>query len=91
MLLAGCDEDVDTVEIALPPGARLEAVPTPVEIETPFACYALHAQPRADGVLVVTRRIVVSGEPLEPRQYDALRAFLTRVAAADNQQAVIVR
>ncbi len=84
-------EDTDTVEIALPAGLRLEAVPAPIEIETPFARYALRAAPREDGVLVVTRRLSVTGDALEPAQYEALRAFLTRVAAADNQQAVVVR
>ncbi len=83
-------EDADSVEIAIPAGMRVEALPPPTEIETPFAHYRFAAT-AADGRIVVTRRLRLSGEPLAPDQFEALRAFLTRVVAADGAQAVLVR
>lgn len=83
-------EDTDSVEVALPAGMRVEALPSPVSIEAPFGAYRFAAT-ATDGRIVVSRHLRLSADPLPPEQYDALRTFLGRVVAADASQAVLAR
>jgi transglutaminase-like putative cysteine protease len=83
--------DVDTVEYVLPPGYAVEALPKPVEIQTPFARYSSSVVPAGASGLLYTRRLEISVDELPADQYEELRAFYQVVAQADKANAAIVR
>ena len=82
--------DTDSVQVTLPSGFEVEAVPDPVSIETPFASYSAEATVD-EGGLTYVRAVAVRARRLPPEEYDAYRAFVTAVVRADEEQIVLKR
>jgi hypothetical protein len=81
--------DVDSIRYVLPSAYGVEALPDPVTIETDFATYEATVERERD-VLLYRRRLEWRKKTLPPGQYEAVRRFLQRVAAADEAQAVLI-
>jgi hypothetical protein len=80
----------DTIRYELPEGFTIEALPNPVEIETPFLRYTAWVDVPEEGVLVYTRRATVTDNSIPPELYHAFRDSMSRIAQADRAQAVLV-
>lgn len=81
---------VDTVVVRLPPNARAESVPPPVDLATPFGVYHAHTQAAADGTLTYVRRLQTSQGHFAASQFAAYADFRRRLAKADRAQVVVV-
>jgi len=80
----------DTIRYELPQGFTVEALPNPVEIETPFLRYTARLDMSEEGTLVYTRRATVTETSIPPELYDTFRDSMSRIAQADRAQAVLV-
>ncbi len=83
--------DTDSVRFALPRGYEVEALPEPVQVETPFARYAMTVEPDGEGHLVYVRHVEVQASRLPPEDYDAYRTFVAAVTRADDAQVILRR
>ena len=81
--------DFDTLDYVLPGRYRVEAMPEPVAIETPFGRYEASIALQDDGTLAYRRRFEITETKLPPEHYDAFRDFLRQVAQADRAQVVL--
>jgi hypothetical protein len=82
--------DTDMVRITLPEGLRVEALPDPVMVETPFARYEALVEVE-DGVLVYTREVEIHQRTLPAEAYDAYRQFVEAVVRADDVRVMLAR
>lgn len=80
----------DTVWYELPAGFAVEAIPDPVEIETPFLHYEARAEVQSQGILVYYRRASVTETSIPAGSYGLFRDAVSRIAQADRAQAVLV-
>lgn len=81
---------VDTTQIKLPVGYRLEMLPKPALIENQFGSYSLKVVVD-NGVLTCVRAFSIKLLRLPPAEYDNFVTFLTTVNKSDRQTAVIVK
>ncbi|MEM1042720.1 MAG: DUF3857 domain-containing protein [Bacteroidota bacterium] len=81
--------DTDSVRFALPAGYEVEALPEPVQVETPFARYAMTVEADGEGRLVYVRHVEVQTPRLPPEDYDAYRSFVAAVTHADDAQVIL--
>jgi hypothetical protein len=82
--------DTDTIRYVLPPGLRIEALPAPVDLTTPFGRYQASSTLEADGMLRYQRTLEIRETRIPASEYEAVRAFFRTVAAADRAQVVLV-
>lgn len=81
--------DTDSVLFALPTGYEVEVLPDPVQVETPFARYAMTVEADDEGRLVYVRHVEVQASRLPPEDYDAYRTFVATVTRADDAQVIL--
>lgn len=81
---------VNIIDIELPPGYRVEELPLDVELNYPFAYFAVNYQ-EEEGKIRYTRRFAIVQREVPPEQYPALKQFYERVAQEDRQQIVLYR
>ena len=80
----------DTIRYILPDGYAVEALPDSVMISEPFGSYRATVAV-SEGKLVYHRRFEITEPRLPAAQYAAVRSFLSAVARADRNKAVLVR
>jgi hypothetical protein len=83
--------DTDSVMITLPAGYEVEALPSPVDLETSFGRFASEVTVQDDGSLSYVRYLEISETSVPASVYEEVRNFFSTVAAADRTQAVLVR
>jgi transglutaminase-like putative cysteine protease len=83
--------DVDSIDYVLPPGYVVEALPKPVEIQTPFARYACSITPVGTTGIRYARRLEVTSDELPAESYEAFRAFFQGVAQSDKANVSVIR
>jgi hypothetical protein len=81
---------VDTVRYDLPEGFVVEAMPEPVEVETPFGRYLTRTEVEPGGTLVYYREVEVAQDVFPAEHYDAFRDFMRQICQADHAQVVLV-
>lgn len=81
-------QEVDEIEVALPEGYEVEALPKPQTIPTEFGSYQIECEKRGGG-LHLLRRLVMNGLLFRPEYYPVLQGFFNRVRESDEQQAVL--
>ena len=81
---------VDTILITLPEGARLEHLPEPVQIETPFGAYSLTASILPAGQVQVITHFSIRGSVYRAEQYTAWVDFRKAVATQSAIKMVVV-
>jgi len=78
----------DTVLYHLPEGAKVESLPSKVDIESVFGSY--HASCTAQGnTITYCREFRIKAGMHEPAQYNIFREFLEKIASADNNKCII--
>lgn len=78
----------DTVLYHLPEGAKVESLPSKVDIESVFGSY--HASCTAQGnTITYCREFRIKAGMHEPAQYNVFREFLEKIASADNNKCII--
>ena len=81
----------DTLVVELPAGARVENVPPPVDLRTPFGTYRAAAVPAPDhATLTYTRELRTVAGRFPASEYPAYVAFSEQVARADRQLATLL-
>ncbi len=80
----------DTIRFEIPAGFTVEALPEPIEVETPFLRYTARAEAGTDGTFAYYRWVEVKESILPPEQYDRFRDSMRQIADADRAQAVLV-
>lgn len=78
-----------TIRFQLPEGYRVESLPKPAQLETPFGRYDFTVE-EVDGEVVVQRKFVLSDEEQPAESYDAFREFLQVVVKSDGSKMVLV-
>jgi hypothetical protein len=78
----------DTVIYHLPDGAKVESLPSKVDLESAFGSY--HASCEAQGnTITYYREFRIRAGIHEPAQYNVFREFLEKIASADNNKCII--
>lgn len=84
------DAFAETVRITLPAGFRLDELPTPVSVETPFGRYTAEAV--AEGAtLIFRRKLVLQRATVPAAEYASVRSFYEKMRAAEQAPVVLVR
>jgi hypothetical protein len=81
----------DDVTYHLPAGFSIESAPQPLNEAWTGHAFLKTSASRDGDAINVTRTLAYNFALLEPKDYDALRAFYQKVAAADQQQLVLTR
>ncbi len=80
--------NVDTFDIALPPGYQVDELPPPMDVEYSFASY--HSKTEAtDSGLHYTRSLEIKDLSVELNQMDDLKKFYRIIATDENNVAVL--
>lgn len=77
-------KEVDRASIRLPRGARIERLPPPVALKTPFGSYSLELKRTAEG-FDMAETLTIDVAVVSPRDYPAFRRFLGEVVAARSE------
>jgi hypothetical protein len=83
------EQVADQVNFHLPAGYTAEA--TPKEATIPWTGHAVYIAKTASspGVFIVARRLARAFSQAKPEEYQDLRGFYQKIAAADQQQLVL--
>lgn len=86
------DEDAlhETVQIRLPEGFKVDELPVPVKLESPFGRYEATWKSEA-GSVVFERSFEIPAQNVPPSQYAELRKFLDAVAGSGELPIVLVQ
>jgi hypothetical protein len=82
--------DVDRFVLTLPAGMKIDELPASRAQESPFGAFAVQWTV-ANGQVVRTLELRLTRSTVRPEQYDALRAFLDSVRAAERASFVLSR
>lgn len=82
--------DIDSVEIAVPSGYQVEAMPGPIDIDGPFGRFKTSII-FADDKLVYYRYLQQSAARYPPAEYASLVKFYEQLYQSDNQRVVLVK
>lgn len=80
----------ETVRVQLPEKFKVDEMPDPDKLETPFGKYSASWAVK-DGALLFTRSLEVQSTTLPVEQYGAAKEFFERVYGADGAPVVLVR
>jgi hypothetical protein len=80
--------DVDTMRIELPPGYKVESLPEPMNLATPFATYRRSTRIEA-GALVYERVLELNALDIPLSQVEALREFQREIRRDERAMAVL--
>jgi transglutaminase-like putative cysteine protease len=75
--------NIDSVTIAIPEGYQVEAIPSPVKIESRFGSYSLQPIVQGDKILCIRRLELKKGDS-PAATYPELIDFCKKMASADN-------
>lgn len=82
--------DIDSVAYRVPTGLKVESLPQPVSIESPFGRYRASVAVEADTIRYV-RLLEQTTRTVPAIRYNEYRDFLKKVSQADNATLVLVR
>jgi hypothetical protein len=83
--------DIDTITYRLPGDFHVEAIPSPVTLQTPFATFHSDLVQPEPGVLLYSRRLEISETEVPAAKYTEYRKFFQDVVQADKASAALVR
>ncbi len=78
-----------TIDFELPAGYRIESLPKPIDLNTPFGQYSLSTIETETG-LQVQRALVLNDEEQPAESYAAFREFLQQIVKSDGSKMVLV-
>ena len=82
--------DVDTVIYTLPGALKLESLPKPVNIESPYLSYSAKTEANNNQV-IYTRKFVMHKGRFAPEKYAEFLEFLEQVSTADRLQFSLIK
>lgn len=80
----------ETLRLQFPAGMKVDELPAPVALDTPFGRYSL-AYTAETGTIVATRAVDIPTQTVAPAAHAALQAFLGKIRAADLSPVVLVK
>jgi transglutaminase-like putative cysteine protease len=80
----------ETVQVKLPAGFKVDELPDPVKLETPFGSYATSYEVK-NNQLVFKRQLSLQATTIAPTEYEKVRKFFESIRAADNAPVVLAR
>jgi len=80
----------ETVSMQLPQGFVVDEMPDPVNLNASFGSYATTYEAK-DGLLIFTRKLVLSAAIIPVDQYNSVRSFFEKIRAAEQAPVVLTR
>ncbi|MDP5077756.1 MAG: DUF3857 domain-containing protein [Nonlabens sp.] len=84
-------KDVDAYAITLPDGFKIDASPEPKTINSVFGNYELRVLSDDNGVLQVSRTLLMNKGTYTKEQFEDFRRFQIEIANADKSKVVIIK
>ena len=82
--------DTDEIEIALPSGFSIEALPLKIQIDSKFGNYFAEVVKKDDTVLLYNRRLLIKTGSYSSADYENYRLFIEQIIKNDNSKLVLV-
>jgi hypothetical protein len=89
LMLAYPWQHEERVSYRLPPGFRIERLPTERQVSTRFGRFALSIEPGGPSTLVVSSRLDVARARIAPEDYPDFRRFLGDVDAIMRERVIL--
>jgi Domain of Unknown Function with PDB structure (DUF3857) len=89
-IVLGANSFVETVNISLPSGFRVDELPETISLETNYGAYSTSCKV-ANGELVFTRSLTQRAATVPASEYEQVRHFFNQVGAADQVPVVLVK
>lgn len=83
--------DVDEVEIILPQGYKVEALPHIKTIENKFGSYKAEVLQKDDNTLIYIRKFIIKDGEFPKEDYKNFRSFYKEVSRQDNAKVVLIK
>jgi hypothetical protein len=80
----------ETVMVQLPSGFKVDEMPDPVKLETPFGTYITSYEVK-DNQLVFKRQLSQQATTIAPADYEKVRKFFENIRAAENAPVVLAK
>jgi hypothetical protein len=80
----------ETVKINMPEGFKVDELPDPVKLDTPFGSYSTTIEVK-DGQLLFTRQLMQRATTIPVAQYETVRSFFQKIRAAEQSPVVLAR
>jgi hypothetical protein len=80
----------ETVQVKLPAGFKVDELPDPVKLQTPFGSYVTSYEVK-NNQLVFKRQLSLQATTIAPAEYEKVRKFFESIRAADNAPVVLAR
>lgn len=80
----------ETVRVKLPAGFRVDEMPDPEKLESPFGRYTAAFEVRND-VLIMNRRLETNAATVPPTQYAGVRDFYQKIISLEQTPVVLAR
>ncbi|RKE91954.1 DUF3857 domain-containing protein [Ichthyenterobacterium magnum] len=84
-------KDVDEIEIHLPKGYKIEALPNNQNITNKFGRYSLEIQPKDKSTLIYKREFITNDGEFPKEDYKEFRNFYKEVAKLDNSKLSLIK
>ena len=81
--------DVDTIVWALPAGMRVQYMPRPVTLTSPFGTYESRVTQQDDGTVLYVRRLVLRKGRFPGEMYGELRHFGQQISSYDHKRILL--
>ena len=78
----------DEIVLTIPAGQKVEELPAPASIDSPYGMYRLDAK-IVDNTVVLTRRVTLNRVEIPVEDYAKIRQFLSAVARADRCSVIL--
>ena len=83
--------DEDVVEVILPSGYTIEAMPNGIELDSEFGSYKIDFKIVDSSKILCTRKYIIKKGYYESEKYEAFRKFMETVARSDNSKIVLTK
>src|SRR5690606_26578521 len=83
--------DSDEIEIMIPEGFEIEALPSPVNLQTNFGNYQTEVVRKNDNQLIYKRTLLLKTGMYSPSEYEDYRQFWDKISKNDNAKMVLVK
>jgi hypothetical protein len=80
----------ETVKVNMPEGFKVDELPDPIKLDTPFGSYATTCEVK-DGQLLFTRKLTQRAATIPVAQYEMVRSFFQKIRAAEQSPVVLAR
>lgn len=83
--------DEDVVEVILPSGYAIEAMPNGVELDSEFGSYKIDFKIVDGSKIMCTRKYIIKKGHYKSEKYEAFRKFMETIARSDNSKIVLTK